>query len=81
VLYSMLCAWRHPLYTSVGGGATLHAFACYEYHEVFVMRALVAINQKGKWRRRNGRIVSIMRVVPNLKIAKLREKAVPCFAD
>jgi hypothetical protein len=53
----MLCAWRHLLYTSVGGGgATLHAFACYEYHEAFVMRALFAIDQKGKWKRRNGEV-------------------------
>jgi hypothetical protein len=80
----MLCAWRHPLYTSVGGGgggATLHAFACYEYHEALVMRALFAINQKGKWGRRNGDVCVHCEDSSILEIAKLRDKAVPCFAD
>ena len=80
----MLCAWRHTLYTSVpvgGGGATLHAFACYEYHEAFVMRALFAIDQKGKWGRRNGDQCVHDESSSILKIAKRRDKVVPGFAD
>ena len=71
VLYAMLCAWRHPLNTSVSGGATLHAVACYEYHEAFVMRALLAINQKVKWGRRNGQVCVHYEGSSILKLAKL----------
>ena len=80
-LYAMPCAWRRPLYTSVGGGATLHAFACYECHEAFVMRTPFAISQKGKQGRRNGQICANHEGSSIFKIAKLGDKAVPCFAD
>jgi hypothetical protein len=66
---------RHPLYTSEGGGgATLHAFACYEYHEAFCDASPLAINQNGKWGRRNGHVWVDHEGSSIFKIAKLRDK-------
>jgi hypothetical protein len=65
----------------VGGGATLHALACYECHEASVMRILFAINQRGN---EHGKVDT---VCPHhggssiLKIAKLRDEAAPYVAE